>query len=242
MPNWTSNTLKVKGKKADRELFASELKAFIRSKFKAEIDKWVNENPGKCRNKYEKHILPMFDFNFVIPMPEELQGTTSPRPMTAEQIIRLAKDNEWPEETLKWRLEGALTEEEGKRLDELQSRYGFDNWYDWCCCNWGTKWNACHSEGRNPQETATMTVYRFDTAWSPPAPVIHALAAAYPKLTFRLEYTCEGESGKWNFIGNPKEYAGCIKALAERQKKLEETVRAMFASIDDCCTAHVETK
>jgi hypothetical protein len=228
MPNWTGNLLKVKGKKADRDLFASELKAFIRSKFDAEIKKWAKENPDKCRNKYEKSIVPVFDFNFVIPMPEELEGTTSPRPMTREQIICLAKDNEWPEDTLKWRLEHALTEDDAKRLDELQDRYGFDNWYDWCCANWGTKWNACHSEGHSPQETATMTTYSFDTAWSPPTPVIHALAAAYPKLTFRLDYTLEGESGKWNIIGDSKQYSGCIKALAERQVKLEQTIRAMF--------------
>jgi|GEM_PF-2046765 len=228
MPNWTGNLLKVKGKKADRDLFASELKAFIRSKFKPLINKWAEENPDECRNKYEKRIVPVFDFNFVIPMPEELEGTTSPRPMTREQIIHLAKENEWPEDTLKWRLENALTEDDAKRLDELKSRYGFDNWYEWCCAHWGTKWNACNSEGNSPQETATMTIYSFDTAWSPPVPVIHALAAAYPKLTFRLDFTLEGESGKWNIIGDSKQYAGCIKALAKRQVELEQTICAMF--------------
>ena len=30
-----------------------------------------------------------------------------------------------------------LSPEDSKKLKDL---YGFDNWYDWCCENWGTKW------------------------------------------------------------------------------------------------------
>jgi hypothetical protein len=222
MPNWTGNILKVKGKKADRDLFASELKAFIRSKFKPVVDAWAKENPGKCIKRFEESQMPMFDFNFVLPMPTELEGTTSPRPLNRKQILQLAKDNNWSKETLEWRLESALSEDEAKVLDELKIRYGFDNWYDWCNANWGTKWNACHSDGATPTETATMTIYYFDTPWSPPEPVIHALAAAYPKLTFRLEYTLEGESGKHHMIGDASEYNGCVDEHKKRQLKFQD--------------------
>lgn len=47
--------------------------------------------------------------------------------------------------------------------------YGSNNWYDWSCFNWGTKWNA-YSDYK---EDSTIT---FDTAWSCPLPVLDALA------------------------------------------------------------------
>jgi len=51
---------------------------------------------------------------------------------------------------------------------------GYDNWYDWRCNNWGTKWELCefygvdrqyHSENNEGESTIT---FGFDSAWSPP--------------------------------------------------------------------------
>ena len=70
-------------------------------------------------------------------------------------------------------------------------QYGSIDWYDWCCDNWGTKWNACHEEIGEIIETedglATLDI-AFDTAWSMPSPVFEALADAYPQIRF---------SGRW---------------------------------------------
>lgn len=49
--------------------------------------------------------------------------------------------------------------------------------------HWGTKWTASEvrwDEGEN--------VLRFHTAWSPPVPVIKALAAKFTTVEFVLEY------------------------------------------------------
>jgi len=47
---------------------------------------------------------------------------------------------------------------------------GFDNWYDWCNANWGTKWDV-DLEGLeftdNGDGTATIAGW-FDSAWAPP--------------------------------------------------------------------------
>lgn len=57
--------------------------------------------------------------------------------------------------------------------------------YEWCCANWGTKWNA--SEAHLSVTTRGCRV-SFTTAWSPPCPVIRKAAELFPTLTFKLKY------------------------------------------------------
>lgn len=52
------------------------------------------------------------DFNKLIPMPAELDGTKSPSDLPAEESQKLIE------------------------------KYGADNWYDWRLENWDTKWNG----------------------------------------------------------------------------------------------------
>lgn len=75
----------------------------------------------------------------------------------------------------------------GNIEDELKSvyehnikNYGFKTWYEWCVHNWGTKWNSYNC-------TLDKKYIAFDTAWSPPIPVIVQLSALTQK-TFILEY------------------------------------------------------
>ncbi|MCV0439873.1 MAG: hypothetical protein K5880_14835 [Hydrogenophaga sp.] len=71
-----------------------------------------------------------------------------------------------------------------------------NNWYDWSCANWGTKWN-CYDVSVDVDDEGLL-VYRFDTAWSPPLPVLGKLSAMFPDLHFRVEYFDEG----WGFAGS----------------------------------------
>jgi hypothetical protein len=57
--------------------------------------------------------------------------------------------------------------------------------YEWCVENWGTKWNA--HEVRLVRRKRSL-VYIFDTAWSPPIPVVLAMSRRFPDLTFTLRY------------------------------------------------------
>ena len=62
--------------------------------------------------------------------------------------------------------------------------------YDWCIANWGTKWNAC--------EAYTDDGYSsFDTAWSPPLPVIEKLSKMFPTLRCVIRF----EEGGMDFSG-----------------------------------------
>lgn len=60
------------------------------------------------------------------------------------------------------------------------------NWKSWNRENWGTKWDACRSE-------AVLNTLRFKTAWSPPMPVIVAIANTV-RVPFIHKYTDEGEN------------------------------------------------
>ena len=70
--------------------------------------------------------------------------------------------------------------------------------YDWCLQNWGTKWGICDSEkqeeygweGKEDKEV----MYKFQTAWSPPNPIILRMSKLFPDLEFEMRYF-EGGGG-----------------------------------------------
>jgi len=73
------------------------------------------------------------------------------------------------------------------------------NWYNFNNSKWGTKWDIAvrdedeYSDTSLEEEHPTTLRYRFNTAWSPPLPVIEELSIQYPKLEITLEY--EEEQG-----------------------------------------------
>lgn len=70
---------------------------------------------------------------------------------------------------------------------------GYAYWFDWCCDNWGTKWNA-----HDIKQIDAQTI-RFNTAWCPPLPVLDALAEQFPTEPIRFRWAskdfgnCAGE-------------------------------------------------
>lgn len=88
-----------------------------------------------------------------------------------------------------------------------------DHWYDWNVRNWGTKWDVgVRDDDKYPDteltdESSDSLGYRFNTAWSPPLPVVGEISVQYPNLTFSLSYEEEtGWGGEIIFInGNGAE-------------------------------------
>jgi hypothetical protein len=63
-------------------------------------------------------------------------------------------------------------------------------WYFWRLEHWGTKWQGWDFVVDGPEVwggEAVVTV-SFDTAWSPPLPVVLAMSRRYPTLEFDLRY------------------------------------------------------
>ena len=172
MPNHTANNFTVTGPKADVLRFVAQIKG----------------------NDSE------IDFNKVLPIPDELRGTSSPsRIMTQEEI-----DQIWAEWN-KRKDEGKLSSFEMERpmglgitqakYDEFILKYGYADWYDWSIFNWGTKWNAYDvtewSINECSEYTASATIY-YETAWSPATALWLNVSKNYPTLEFYHEFADEG--------------------------------------------------
>ena len=75
-------------------------------------------------------------------------------------------------------------EDVGKTYIENIINHGADTWYDWCCNNWGCKWNACESE----IEDNTIS---FHTAWSASFPITGTLSEMFPSVSLTHEFADE---------------------------------------------------
>lgn len=144
------------------------------------------------KESYDGKMVQAFDFNKIIPMPESLQVESgSIEDIAIEAALRKiggmgcqinrgrvvpGMSGEQYQDAVKRCNE---TEEElcelGLKYLANQVRYGATTWYDWCCKNWGTKWNAYE----NKQLDADTII--FETAWSAPEPVIAQLAKMHPE-------------------------------------------------------------
>ena len=98
---------------------------------------------------------------------------------------------------------GKGTPEQAK-LEVLEAdnlkHYGHKNWHSFCLSEWGTKWDMSIADSPEVYEINgnAVTIY-FDTAWSPPEGIYHALEA----MGFKVEATYI-EQGV-GFIGHYKD-------------------------------------
>ncbi len=58
--------------------------------------------------------------------------------------------------------------------------------YDWCVQNWGTKWGLY--DFSEVTFGKTFALVSFQTAWSPPTPIILRASELFPSLTFTLRF------------------------------------------------------
>jgi len=120
----------------------------------------------------------------IIPYPKVLAFLDKLNNLEAQVKRREGKQPEIPEELKdeysELLLQGAL---EGYDI----MRDGFNQGgYEWCINNWGAKWGFCHSH--IVEESGGSIFYQFDTAWSPPEPLIIRMGEMFPELTFELRY------------------------------------------------------
>ena len=109
-----------------------------------------------------------FDFNKIHKMPKGLENTISP-----------------------------TRDEDKVKAKRRLKKYGAENWYDWKCKNWGTKWNSCHTEIIEDERDGLT--YSFNTAWDCPREVVeklqHILDEELPFISIE-SWGCVHEDGQ----------------------------------------------
>lgn len=117
-----------------------------------------------------------FDFNTIVPYPKEYTDKDAEAKKIMREVDAMdQKDrdawfskNEYPKD--------------GFNSGGLQ----------WCCDNWGTKWNACDVQIIEVSNNAVKL--GFQTVWSPPSPIIMNMSQKFTEFKFTLKYW-EGGSG-----------------------------------------------
>lgn len=104
--------------------------------------------------------------------------------------------------------------------------------YEWCCKNWGQKWNAydIHVEPLRERGDAEGGItMHFSSAWSPPEPVVLKMAEMFPDLVFDLQYSepMMGLYGHRVFSGNTI----IIGNFCDRCEKQEECKKEIYTAI-----------
>lgn len=169
MPNWVETQIRIRGKQETIDKLAETVKS--------------DDN--------------VFDFEKIIPMPEELNivdGSYGEKGMRyillmADQHLFTGNDEKFINEMEELKKNDPDTFNKcidlGKQYLSNIAKYGYATWYNWCRINWGTKWNSSDSEYDG------CGCYMFRTAWSFCYPVIEKLSSMFPELEIEFWYADE---------------------------------------------------
>jgi hypothetical protein len=133
---------------------------------------------------------------YYVPRAKEIAETRSPENIVSQKEydeiqIKNKEKVENHKEGEHLFLDRSITQEMN---DNLIKKYGTNNWYDWSCMNWGTKWGDCDLE--IDIEGGDI---RFDSAWSPISPVIiEMFAKDFPTFHYHFEEE-QGWGGEFDF-------------------------------------------
>jgi hypothetical protein len=187
MPNWVFNTLTIQGPKEQ----VDSIKDRLNKPYKKMHDNW-NMQTREMEVTETTYSNPVFAFHNVVNHTD--QNISDEEYLKQPPHTKSSLDNmsEWH-----------------KEIEEI-SKVSND-WYNWNIRNWGTKWDVAVHDGDEYPETVLhehksegedqWLVYGFNTAWSPPMPVIEKLSALVPNCVVTLSYEEEqGWGGEIEFV------------------------------------------
>ena len=206
------------------------------------------------------------DFDKIIAMPKELEGTTSPTKIISieeyeknqERIMvinGIIDDKMYTDEEdlrklrheLSWDCTGITIQ-----MSSLwKKKFGADNWYDWKVENTGTKWDAYSCIGGDNSDN----YFFFQTAWAHPHNLMVALSKKYPEAIFISTFADEDtgsncgafayQNGESVFEDgssreNSDEFGTAFATAVQYGDEACENVEQMIE--DECCTEEESVK
>jgi len=186
MPNWVFNTLTIQGPKDQIDSIKDRLNRPYSRLYK---HSW-NMETKEYEDKVITYSNPLFCFwNIVSPAPEIMDEYVEQSPRTKSSLDDMPA----------WH----------KEIEEI-GRVSND-WYNWNCRNWGTKWDVAVHDGEEYSDTVLhehksegedqWLVYGFNTAWSPPVPAMIKLSELVPNCVLTLSFEEEqGWGGELEFV------------------------------------------
>lgn len=210
MPNWCQNRLEINGPK---EAIAKIAKSCRIQEGKFDFNGIVPMPPEldiTCGSstRWGEDIL-YGDWSRMLGFPEWrdlfLELTGGYLPEMREEMIYLI-ENEHSLYQPSNRLSCSFNLKEARQARMNLKKFGFKDWYDWRIEKWGTKWNV-GSDVDIDNLSGNNISLSFDTAWSPPIPVIAAMCEQYPEVSATLRYI---ETGNW-FAGTVEGVNGKIE-------------------------------
>jgi len=195
MPNWASSHITIRGKAHDIIAIKAQLSQPYDSPWNGEPNEITGE-PLKNRTVTGDFLL----WNIV--KPTDLHAYLE---RDKKQFKALIKAN--PElqalDVAEKQSKAGMTDKD-QMSDIMQTimveRATAQDWYNWNCRNWGTKWDT-NDEGSRilayeaclDDPTCMRIVYEVSSAWSPPVEALHHLAQQYPDVSIHLDSIDEGD-------------------------------------------------
>jgi len=139
-----------------------------------------------AKNSLDKIESTKFDFNNIIPMPQEFLHDTLGigGKISSKDFQPTEHDN------TSYRY-NYLEPEQRKIAKVWIKKYGYPGWYYWSCANWGTKWNSSEIEIKRMNKNKLRV--SFSTPWCPPSPILLKISKEHNcKIKLRMDIEGDG--------------------------------------------------
>lgn len=174
MPNWNNNliTLTAKTDEAKRQLHT-----FI-----------------------DKHVIVLSDRNWSNSLLDISNESIIPLPEGIAKLNTMGKFIQGNNEFTKNPNYDEKAEQ--KQREQNNKAYGYADWYEFCCAEWGSKWGVCHTAFLNNYGKTIDTKadlhdklertggikFKTDCAWKPATGLMKKICELYPDIEFRCEF------------------------------------------------------